>query len=74
MRIFIVILFVLAAIVVSIGEKALLWHFCLLCAIGVVLGYLKLRERVERGGGDYYDRTEEALDSYQPKNNKGKNA
>ena len=44
MKTFIVILFVLASIAVSIGEKALLWHICLLASLGVVLGYLKLKE------------------------------
>lgn len=43
MKTFLVIVFVMAAVVVAIGEKALLWHVCLLAALGVILGYLKLK-------------------------------
>lgn len=47
MKIFLTSIFIGAAIVVSIGEKAAGYHACLLAGIGVIFGYLKLREMVE---------------------------
>ena len=44
MKTFLLVLFIMAAVIVAIGEKALLWHMCLLAALGVILGYLKIKE------------------------------
>lgn len=45
MKLIVVLMFLLAAIVVTIGEKVAIYHFCVLAAFLVILGYMKLMEK-----------------------------
>ena len=48
MKNLITLMFILAAIVVSIGEKVAIYHFCILVSFLVILAYIKVTEQKDK--------------------------